>query len=183
MGQVVIGAHPAQEIYGTYEGAQAYIGVSFSQAAVAWLALSSDDKRKQTLVEARKLIDRQDYLGEKLGGAGQLLQFPRSGLELLDGAEDDGLAAATAAQYELAALLAQNIALAAAGSTGSNIQSMGAGPASITFFAPTDGERFPSVVMELLGRYLGGGGLTSGISPTSTCDDEDDDDDDFGLLS
>ena len=57
--------------------------------------------------------------------------------------------------YELALAMLAKPAVVAGGATGSTVQTATAGSASVTFFSPTLGGRFPDRVMELVGWAYG----------------------------
>lgn len=148
--------------------------------ADAWDA-ATDAHKDKSLVTATRMLDRQSWQGEKTDPA-QPLQFPRTGLTYLDGTEvpSDALPQALLnATCELALALLGDSSVQTNTDTSSNIQNVTAGPASVTFFKPTSGSRFPTIVQELVGLFLqsaiGSGTATPYVSGTcerSTFDDD-----------
>lgn len=128
------------EIHGTYAGAGSYLAMSYGSEADAWRALSADNQ-KRTLATAVRYLSAQAWIA----GADAFV-------------ERDGIAAFAYAQYELAALIAADPSVISAIDSGSNIQSVGAGGASVTYFAPTKvgagATKLPTVVHRLVGSYL-----------------------------
>jgi hypothetical protein len=135
------------------------IGPQYSK----WRGLALADDKSRTLVSA---CDYLDALG----------MITEDGTAI---AHDTGLTDVISASYELAALIAQNPGVVSALTTGSNIKSIGAGPAQVEFFAPVNGPPVPVLVMRLIGKYLpsadvsdgtdgGGEALGTGACPTFT---------------
>lgn len=158
-------------IYGTFVGATAHIQTQLGDQYAAWRALSTDDQ-KRALVAATRCLDRQGWS------------------EATDTfAERDAIVAFQTACYELAALGAEDASVFTAADQGSNIQSVGAGGASITYFSQTSAQRgtapiLPAVVMALVGSYLavsavdvsaegGRSGTGSCVNPFGPCRDFD----------
>lgn len=160
MATVTIGADTFN-IYGTLAGATSYMAGSFGPQYTKWRALVPDDQ-KRTLVTTAIYFD---VLG--MASAGSPITH------------DTGLTDVINASYEMAALVAQNPAIISALSSGSNIKSVGAGPATVEFFAPVVGPSVPVIVMRMIGKYLpsptvsdgtngGGEALGTGACPTFT---------------
>lgn len=150
--------------YGTAAGLATY--ANGSALWYATHAAATADARGRALVEATRLLDRQRWQGSKVSD-GQALAWPRTGVTV-DGAavsDADVPDAITAAAYELALAILAKPTVVAGTSTGSNVQSVGAGPTSVTFFSPTVGGRFPDRVQELIGGYLYGADATASIAP------------------
>lgn len=165
------------------DNARNYIGARFGSSYRAWEALSEDDQER-TLVSASDYFDRLTWQGTAthvLDGQPWSRQWPRSGL-MRDGQPVDPLTIPVEvmqATYELAVLIGNDESVITATDSGSNVQSLGAGPASISFFRPTsavDGTatRLPQVINQLVGRWLataagrgGIGGFVSGSSAAS----------------
>jgi hypothetical protein len=124
------------DIYGTFDDATDYITLALGERYAAWLALTADDKAR-SLVVARRYIDRFDWIDEA------------DTFEKRDEIEDF-----VTASYELAALAATDPDALLTTEQGGNIQSMGAGSARISFFAPTVGQELPEIIEQLLGAYL-----------------------------
>ena len=158
-------------IYGGFAAAGLYIGGSYGAAYTAWLALTTDAAKKQTLITAARYLDRQSWI------------------EAYDTfAERDALAAFVTASYELGALIASDPGIVTKLDQGSNIQSVGAGGAQVTYFSPTSASRgsaptLPPVIEALIGAFLSsvatsgpqaGSGVSGGCrNPLSDCVDFD----------
>jgi hypothetical protein len=137
---VTIGSASA-DIYGTMADATAYMTLMLGAQYVAWLALEADDK-KRSLVGARRYIDRFVWIEEAD-----------------DFAKRDAIEAFEHASYELAAWAASDASVLSKHELGSNIQSVNAGGAGVTYFNPTssaDGSapELPPIIEQLIGGYL-----------------------------
>ena len=156
MGTVTISA-VTYTVYGDATGLSEYAGGSFTWSATYTAA--SVTQRAQALVEATRLLDRQRWDGDKTSSA-QALAWPRdsvtatpaSGVAVTDGVTPDEIVTGA---YELALAMLAKPAVVAGGATGSTVQTATAGNASVTFFSPTLGGRFPDRVMELVGWAYG----------------------------
>ena len=150
--------------YGSIAGLATYANGSSLWYATHAAASATD--RARALVEASRLLDRQRWQGAKTD-SGQALAWPRTGVTLDDEAVDDATVpeAIETAAYELALAILAKPTVIAGTSTGSNVQSVGAGPTSVTFFAPTPGARFPDRVQELIGGYLYGADASTDLAP------------------
>lgn len=163
MGTVTIGADTF-DVYGTTAGLATYANGSFTWSATYSAATSDNAKRAH--VEATKLLDRQTWDGT-LTADGQALAWPRDSVTGTppgqDEAPDDGTTpdAIVAACYELALAILASVSVVAGTSTASNVQSVQAGPTSVSFFYPKKGGRFPDRVMELIGWALGSSASSS----------------------
>lgn len=106
----------------------------------AWEALSDDQKGKN-LVAATRRLDLLKWAGQKTGGdAAQENAWPRTGVNYPDGtAVPDNIVpkAVENATILLAGSITLSAANANAGSAGSNIERVRAGPAEVEFFRPT----------------------------------------------
>jgi hypothetical protein len=113
----------------------------------------------------------------------QVLSFPRTGLTDKDGSSVDSDTAPLAvkhAQFELAYLISQDPDLEGSSGTSDNNKRLKAGSAEIERFKPVEGPRFPNIVFELLGQFMGG--LSSPSAPfVSGNEDESSFDDEWGL--
>lgn len=149
--------------YVTLSNANAYHELSLH--AANWNDTTTE-RREQALVTATRMIDRQNWKGQKTDPA-QPLAWPRTGVTRNDGSTVDPntlppeLILAT---YELALALLDNVAVQSQGDTGSNIKSLGAGSAQLSFFRPTTGTRFPTIIQELMGQFLSATGLPIGTA-------------------
>lgn len=142
--------------YVELDDANTYLGDSIR--AASWDFLDDDTKNK-CLLTAFRLLERQCWNGTKTGGAAQVAQNPRTGLTLRDGTELDSDEVAQQvldAQCELAFELSLDTDLETSKSTGSNISSLGAGSARISYFKSTKGDRFSFIVWELISALLCG---------------------------
>lgn len=163
---VTIGAY-TYSVYMTVTEADEYLTASLYKSD--WDAASDDDKDR-AIVMATRLLDRQAWQGSKTDSDNEL-EWPRTGLTDVDDATiPDFIEAATA---ELANMLlgSQDVETF----TETEIKSVGAGTARVEFFRDSgDGgfARFPTVVQELVGKYLDGN-LGSGIAPTAYGTDEE----------
>jgi hypothetical protein len=138
---VTIGGSYTATIYGTFAGATAYLQTQYGDAYTAWLALAADDQ-KRTLAAATRFLDRQAWNEDADTFA-----------------ERDANEAFQTASYELAALVAEDSTIIAALDQGSNIQSVNAGGAGVSYFNPTSAVRgtaptLPPILMQLVGGYL-----------------------------
>jgi hypothetical protein len=155
---------------GTYAAALEYIDGQFSDASAAWLLLETDD-RYRSLIAATRYLDRQTWQDDYDTFA-----------------ERDALEAFQFACYELAAAAAEDKSVLSSGDQGSNIQSLGAGGASISYFNPTSNKlgsapKLPQVAQDLVGQYLAGSDVVSVFggdgnegsdeNPFSDCEDYD----------
>lgn len=157
----------SETIHGTYAGAVAYVDVMYGDAYDAWTALTADN-RKKTLAAAVRYLNAQSWNEDADTFA-----------------ERDAITAFATAQYELAVLIASDPSVTQSLTQGSNIASMSAGSASLTYFAPTTLEqgtatKLPVVVDRLVGEYLatssatvigGFGNEGDEDSPFSDCED------------
>lgn len=151
--------------------------------ADAWFSASSVDKEK-ALATATRSLDRQDWQGEKYQEAPtQGLEFPRSGLVDKNGVAvdettvPDEIIDATC-EYGLA--LIEDASIQDQSSTGSNIKKLVAGSAEIEYFRGTIGQRFSTIIFELIGLWLAGNSSYSGPF-VSGADNESGFSDTFGL--
>lgn len=135
MGSVTISGNN-YTIYGSQAAAVIHMAGQIAPRATAWVA-ASPDKQAQSLVTATGVLDRQ------------LWQTAVNTFALRD-----AIPAFQTACYELAALLLAKPALLDAMTADSNVESVTAGPTSVSFFKPTLVGRFPTVVQELIGSYL-----------------------------
>jgi hypothetical protein len=140
--------------------------------AAGWLA-GDEIARNKWLVMATRILDRQNWRGEKTDEE-NALAWPRTGIEDVDPATiPDRLEFAT---IELASQLANGYDAAGQITTASSIKSQRAGSVAQEFFAPglagTDpGHRFPLPVWELIKSWIeAAGGESFGASSASgTC--------------
>ena len=165
--------------YGSRAEADAYFNDSLRKAT--WAAIANTTK-DQGLIEATRVFERQAWAGEKEIPS-QDLAFGRTGLTDAEGnsiTADESLEIMKEAQFEYAlVLISDPAALSTRDATGSNTKKVEAGSAKITYFKATKGSRFPLVVTDLIGGFLGGnagttlGGLVSGNCDSSSFTDPD----------
>ena len=157
-----------ETIHGTYAAAVSYWSMAYGSQYDTINALSADN-RKRCLASAVRFLNAQSWTEDADTFA-----------------ERDAITVFATAQYELAALIAEDPSVTQADDAGSsNIASLSAGSASISFFNPTEtGSALPTIVQRLLGEYLVGdtssltiiGGLGnsgSDSNPFSDCEDYD----------
>jgi hypothetical protein len=163
MGAVIIPAVTGTEytVYGSVAGLTAYANSSLTWFA-AWFAATVDD-RARAMVEASKLLDRQAWDGSGVGWPRTgVTALPPSKVPVVDGVTPDEIIDGA---YELALAMLAKPAVVAGTSTSSNVQSVGAGSATVSFFSPVTGGRFPDRVMELIGWAFAGSSSSDTIAP------------------
>lgn len=141
----------AYPVYGSQARALEYVnarvgGDVFSAASFA--------EQQKSLVTARRLIDRQSFIGAKTVTT-QFTEFPRDG-------ETTVPIPVETAQYEIALLLLEDAGFFNQNTTGSNERRLRAGPVEIEFFSQTlrantiggGSATFPPQIQELLRPYL-----------------------------
>lgn len=175
MSSVITLSTGAEEtIHGTFAAAKLYVDMMFGESADTWRdlaasgSLTADDRKMQTLAAAVRFLNAQTW------GADAETFVLR-----------DAIAAFATAQYELAVLIANDASVIANADQGSNIASLGAGSARISFFNPStkNAPKLPPSVQRLVGSYLaastlggpdGGESLSScSDNPFSACEDLD----------
>lgn len=175
------------------DDANNYINAQYGPTYSAWMLLSDDDKGR-TLTTATRFLDSFQWQGTPTGIVGALptsLQWPRTGV-FVDGVELDPTTVPTQvvqACFELAVMIADDPSLPQNSDAGSNVQSMGAGGANLSFFRPTSAAegtapRLPPLIDRLIGRFLASNvatvtGFISGtnadsnfLSPPGTCGEQ-----------
>lgn len=135
--------------------------------ADAWTDASTDEK-KQALVSATRMIDRQRWAGTSTSGTFpySTLAWPRSGVtdKYGDSVSATGLPAdIITGTEELALALLEDESAQDTASAGTNTKRVKAGQVEVEFFKPTLGQlgRFPLIVQELLGQFLAGANSSS----------------------
>lgn len=132
--------------------------------AGAWHGTTTNDEQKaRALVTATRTLDRQNWKGSKAVPT-QPLDFPRTDMGITPEPVVDEFGVPidiVHACIELAVGLADGTMASVQNdsSTATRIRSMSAGSVNITFFRNPDGTaaRFPTIIQELIGKYLGGG--------------------------
>lgn len=171
MGQVVIGG-VTFEIYGEHAadagGVQCAVKYFAGVLHGADFLAASADAQKQALVAASRMLDRQTWQGLPVAAvpSPQPLQWPRTGV-----VDKYGQAVSSASipvnviqgAYELADAILGDASVQTNTSTGSNVkrEALRVGRISLEEekFRSDVGTagRFPTIIQELLGQYLGGG--------------------------
>lgn len=158
------------DVYADLDTASEYLDSSIH--AESWTAATDEEKGK-ALITARRTIDRQSFLGEKTDTA-QALAFPRkeTGIE---GVVDTELPLDIVnANIELALSLLDGSDVQNQQTNVERVRSMSAGSVSISNFRGIDyATRFPQIVQELLGKYLGGADSSGTLEPKVTGVDEE----------
>lgn len=156
--------------YATIEEADLYAAAAIH--ASGWRA-ADDTTKAMALVTATRLLDRQQWVGEK-EDADQELAWPRVNTEV-DGIEDDVIPTQVInASIEMAIALVDGATFQNDQTTAQAIQSLRAGSVSITYFRGAEGSplRFPLIIDELLRGLLQGSGssrISSAISTSTRC--------------
>lgn len=149
-------------------------------------------QKQQAIVTAARLLDRAVFWSGSRTAPAQALEWPRdnaqnacTGEAVADGTIPDEIAEG---QFELAYALFLDSSVQDAKGTGSNVKRVGAGSASVEFFAPTNDPlfetRLPQQVHDIVSCFFDGATGTSGFSSGTTSDDGKscfDDDDQFNL--
>lgn len=173
---VVIGG-ASFKIYGSQANGIAYHRGSLGTEAAAFIAAATDSQA-MALVDATRMINRHKWIST-------LNTFTLRDAFLVDEDPDD-VPVFQHATYELAALLLADPDIKSGSTSGSNVASVGAGPAQVSFFRPTLGVsgRFPQIIKELLGEYMAGSVASAdGVSNAYGTDEESsfDGDDAYGI--
>jgi hypothetical protein len=169
---VTIGSS-SYEVYSDLEYANEYLAADFT--ATAWRDETDEDQQKRALVSGARLLDRQQWPGEK-EDEDQLEAWPRTGVS---GVEDGEIPQAVIdANALLAKYIHEGSTLETSTTTANNTKRLKAGSAEIEYFFPlSNGTRLPLPVMELLAGLLGtaGSAITSAQSfDTDGCSNADD---------
>lgn len=146
----------------------------------------ADTKKDQGLVEATRILERENWLGTKEVPA-QDLDFPRTGLvcngENITAAESLETIKTAQFEYALDIILKPSI-LTVNDPTGlNNIKGVGAGSARVDFFTPAKSGKYPETVKDIINCFLSGSANTlTGSFVSGACDDSSFDDPDlYGL--
>lgn len=159
MGTIILGGD-SYAIMGTLAGAKTYLAMGVGAGPDAFNALATDDLKGKVLVAGTRYLYRQSWQGTPTV-TGQQVAFPRDGVIGPEGVIPDGTTPINLinAEYEMAALLAADASINTAVDSGSNIQSLTAGPVAISYFRATIGidagaTKMPQVIMDLVQGYL-----------------------------
>ena len=146
------------EVYGDLPDANAYLQAQIT--ATAWAA-ASDLTKSQALVSMTRVLDRQKWLGQPTDGY-LGMAFPRTGIFYPDNQPvDPGIVPFEVifATFEGAAQLVAGVSIEDVASTFNYNRLIKAGSVEIEYFRQTGAApRFPQVIMELIGQWLGGVG-------------------------
>jgi len=158
----------------------AYAAAAIGDNADAWRAAELEDKQRGA-VSATRLIDRQTWQGLKATDS-QDGQFPRSGLKFADGTavpSDLVPQQLNDADCELAMALVAGAPVQDQADTANMNRRLKAGSVEIEYFrAITGSPRFPQIVTELVGLWLGGsapvfaGSFASGVDGSTAFTDD-----------
>lgn len=155
--------------YGSRAEADTYFADSLK--ADEWKVFTSK-KKDQGLVEVTRILERENWLGEKEVPS-QLLAFGRTGLTQHgdDITAAESLTIIKTAQFEYAyALLSDPKLLGKSDATGSNVKSVKGGSARVEFFRATKGGRYPTTVTDIIKEFINGKGGISGSFASGTGD-------------
>jgi hypothetical protein len=172
MGSVTVDGN-AYDVYGDLADATLYLAGGVTPGAVAWRALSSNEKQRRILA-ARILLDRQPWAGDAVNGPLPALQWPRTGVTYADGTP---VSSATVpqevvwAEYELAAVMAASGDAYGALNSGSNIERVKAGPVEVEFFTGTNGQAtpLPKVAWDYVGQFMASAGAAAVGKVSGAC--------------
>lgn len=131
--------------------------------AANYRAETDDTVKTRWAVTATRILDRQTWKGSKADDD-QALAWPRTSTGV-DGVEDDTIPNDILYAYcEIISALADGSDLQTTQNQSQKIQSMGAGPAKLSYFRGAEGTptRWPQIIQELLRSYLS--------SPSSSLD-------------
>lgn len=173
MGVVVIAGNN-YTVYGDLPSAKVYIGGLVGPGATAFLAgvtTADDDRRGQMLNSAKNLIDRQSWQGLPVSAL-PALQWPRTGVTVKGVPVDPAVipVAIVNAEYELAAMLSLDSTVYGAANSGTNVKLARIDKLEVENFRPIAGTKLPSVLMDMVGMYLGATGSTFGGVLSGTTD-------------
>lgn len=172
MSETIVVGTGSELIHGTFAAAKAYCAIMFGDTYDAWNLLT-DDQKKKTLARAVRFLNAQAWTEDADTFAEREALLVNS------------VSVFHQAQYDLAVLISDDPDVVAQVDQGSNIASLGAGSASISFFNPTtkNADVLPPVLMRLVGSYLalsslagpdGGESRSScATNPFSDCEDYD----------
>lgn len=162
--------------YVTLAEANAYLADQL-RAWEDWEGLD-DDTKIRALITAARIFEKQPWAGARTVEA-QDMSFPRTGLTYRDGRAVDSATVPPEvefAQIEYAYELTVKASLETTGGQGSDKRRVKAGSVEVEFFRATSGAdgvggtRFPPTVQELIGQFLGSGGIGTGGSYVSGTD-------------
>lgn len=156
------------EVYASVETADTYLEAAYH--ADNWRSLD-DDSKGRALITATRTLDRQIWLGSKTD-EDQALDWPRKNTGVNGVVDNEIPIDIVNASIELALSITQGSNVQNVQSTESNIQSLRAGSAAITYFrGGSNGgvaTRFPQIVWELVKPYISGGmgSRSAALSPS-----------------
>ena len=146
-------------IYGTFAAGGDYMATMFGPLYTAWRALVPDDQ-KRSLIVAMRYLEAQTW----------------DPTTAPDFATRDGIPAFAVAEFELAALIADDPTITQEQDQGTNIRSVGAGSARVDFFNPTSAQFgtapiLPPIIMRLVAQYLASAAAFTGGAPDGNAGD------------
>ena len=160
--------------YVTRAEADAYLGDS-ARAADLWRVLTGAQKDR-ALITATRVMQTIAWNGAKTD-ANQDLAFPRTGLTDREGNPVDSASVPQEikdGQCELAFDISQDPTVASSSDSGSNVSSVQAGSAAVSFFRPTTGSsRLPFAAWSILSIFASGSAASTLASPVAGGTDEE----------
>lgn len=151
----VVSLDSDNSVYADVEMADTYLNAAFH--ADNWNNSLDEEAKGRALVTAVRTLDRQIWLGEKTDPT-QALDWPRKDTGVVGVTDNVIPIDIVNASIELALSISQGSNVQNVQSGDSNIQSLGAGSARISYFrgggnggSPT---RFPQIVWELVRPYM-----------------------------
>lgn len=130
------------------------------------------DTQSQSLITATRMLDRATWQGSKTVAA-QALQWPRTGVTDRYSNPVDSVAVPPQvinATCELALAIVLDPTVQTVKNQNSNIKTIKAGPAEVTFMRPVVAGRFPTIIQELIGQFLSAAKNIATPIVTGNCD-------------
>lgn len=160
--EVVMVSSQPYDSYNTVEQVSSYLAAAL-HASADWTGASAEIKA-QAAVTATRVLDRQKWADAYDA------QAERFAVQVIRDAHS-----------EIALALVQDSGLQSEQTTAQQLQSVKAGPVTLSYFRGAEGRahRFPLIVHELLRDYLAGVDLSIGMAVTGT-DGTSSTEDDFG---
>lgn len=162
MGTITVDAN-SYTVYGDLAAAKLYLAALSTPGAVAWRALTDNEKSRRIL-GAFLYLESQPWQGEPVNGPRPALQWPRTGVYYADGTTVPSSVIPVEieyAEYELAAISAANPGVYGQANSGSNVKLVKAGPVEVENFTSTLTNGFatllPTELDRLVAQFLGSG--------------------------
>lgn len=151
-------------VYADLDDAQKYMTGNYNNSS--WFdPITDNDTRKRLLITATRILDRQRWRGSPSGLSGQTLAWPRTGTGVPGVTDTEVPKEIEYACIELANLILNGSDVEENPQPGvQTINSFKAGSVAITYFRDAENvflkrARFPTVVQELIGKFLEGTGV------------------------